>query len=131
MSNINRSNDNQYQRLTIKDAQEWRNSRKRKLSTTHDNDETSVAPLPNTISHLESAAEEAYYARWHVPRLGTMTERRPDGVYRLMGAQLNSISSSERRDKKVTELKHIIDEWDVQGGCFQEVGINWSALNYN
>lgn len=48
-----------------------------------------------------------------------------------MGAQLNSISLVERRDKKVSELKRIIDEWDVQGGCFQEVGINWSATTYN
>jgi hypothetical protein len=48
-----------------------------------------------------------------------------------MGAQLNSMSSADRRDKKVTDIKRILNDWDVQGGCFQEVGINWSALNYN
>ncbi len=59
-----------------------------------------------------------------------MTEHRPDGVYRLMGAQLNGISSADRRDKKVAEIERIIDTWEVQGGCFQEVGINWSAVGY-
>lgn len=132
MRNINRTtNDNQYQRLNIEDAEEWRNSGKQKYLPTQEAENISTTPHSDTILHLEATAEEAHFKRWHVPRLGTMTTHRPDGVYRIMGAQLNNISSVERRDKKVTEIKNIIDKWDVQGGCFQEVGINWSAINYN
>ncbi len=40
-----------------------------------------------------------------------------------MGTQLNSMSSADRRDKKATDIKHILNDWDIRGGCFQEVGI--------
>ena len=135
-NNSNRhSNHNQYTRLTINDANEWRITRKRKFNTVEEdrgNITRDHINLPDPIiTRIETEAEEAYHNRWHVPRLGSMNQRRPEGVYRFMGAQLNSMSSADRRDKKVTDIKRILNDWDVQGGCFQEVGINWSALNYN
>lgn len=48
-----------------------------------------------------------------------------------MGGQVNGASTLTSRDKKVADISRIIDTWDVQGGCFQEIGINWSAYNYN
>ena len=130
----NTNKEFRYQRPHTEDARLWRENRKRKLNPSDNNlaetENHADAPVDQTILEIEEEADITYYNRWHVPRLGTMTERRPEGVYRLMGAQLNSISSADRRDKKVAEIERIMDTWDVQGGCFQEVGINWSAVGY-
>jgi hypothetical protein len=67
-------------------------------------------------------------ARWHVPCHGNMKEDRPDGVFRLMEGQPNSAATSRTRDRWITDLDRIIQKWDVQGGGFSEVGINWSCL---
>ena len=64
--------------------------------------------------------------RWYVPRYGNMEETREDGVFRIMGGQLNSISGPTVRVQKLQDIKRIIQTWDVQGGCLSEVGINWA-----
>ena len=57
-----------------------------------------------------------------------MKEERPDGVFRFMGGQLNSTALKTVRDKKIADIHQIIDQWDVQGGGFSEIGINWQRL---
>ena len=47
-----------------------------------------------------------------------------------MVGQVNGASTTERRDTKVDDITRIIDTWDVQGGCFQEIGINWSSTTF-
>jgi hypothetical protein len=37
--------------------------------------------------------------RWHVPRIGDLHEHRPDGVFRLLGGQLNSAASTRARNR--------------------------------
>jgi hypothetical protein len=116
----------QYQRQSTTSALDWSN--KRNLNRTNTSSQSTSDPqdtnrdnINNTILQIEQEADEAYYRRWHVPRLGNMTECRPDGVYRFMGAQLNSISSAATRDKKVADIDRIMETWEVQGGCFQEI----------
>ena len=82
-------------------------------------------------SEMEAAVQkniEDERAQWHIPRLGNMKEDRPDGVFRLMGGQLNSAATTRTRDRGITDLDRIIQKWDVQGGGFSEVGVNWSGL---
>jgi hypothetical protein len=67
-------------------------------------------------------------AQWHIPCHGKMKEDRPNGVFRLLGGQLNSAATARTRDRCITDLDRIINKWDVQGGGFLEVGINWSCL---
>ncbi len=57
-----------------------------------------------------------------------MKEDRPNGVFRLLGGQLNSGATPRMRDRRITDLDRIIKKWDIQGGGFPEVGINWSCL---
>ncbi len=59
-----------------------------------------------------------------------MKEERPDGVFRLMGRQLNSAATKSVRAKKIADIHQIIDQWDVQGGGFSEIGINWQHLTH-
>ena len=68
--------------------------------------------------------------RWYVPRLGNMGKRREEGVFRIMGGQLNSMSGDDVRIRKVMDIKRIVDTWEIQGGCLSEVGINWPRRRY-
>ena len=131
----NKNNIN-YTRLQRNDAIEWKRNQKRKDPPQEEDtnqEEASQTPTYQdpTIARLEKEEAERYYRRWHVLPLGQLTTERPNGVFRLMGGQINGASSVERRDKKVADLSRIIDHWDVQGGCLQEIGINWSAIGYD
>jgi hypothetical protein len=82
------------------------------------------------IEQSERVRAELEAQQWHVPRLGNMKEERPDGVFRFMGGKLNSAATKSVRDKKIADLHQIIDQWDVQGGGFSEIGINWQSLTH-
>jgi hypothetical protein len=141
-TNLNTSSTNdkftntQYQRQSVQHAQQWTynqtNTRnKTQQDTKKDSHYQEPRDIDKTVHFIEEEAERQLYDRWHVPRLGNMAENRPDGIFRFMGAQLNSISSADSRDRKVTEIDRIMETWEVQGGCFQEIGINWSMTSYN
>ncbi len=51
----------------------------------------------------------------------------PDGVFQIMGGQLNSASSSEVQARKTGDIIWLINDWEIQGGCLSEVGIDWST----
>jgi hypothetical protein len=81
------------------------------------------------IADIEAANLAKQYARWHVQRIGHMEQTRPDGVFRIMGGQLNSASSSEVRARKTSDIIRLINDWEIQGGCLSEVGIDWSTYS--
>jgi hypothetical protein len=82
------------------------------------------------IEQSERGRAELEAQQWHMPRLGNVKEERPDGVFRFMGGQLNSTATKSVRDKKIADIHLIIDHWDVQGGGFSEIGINWQCLTH-
>jgi len=126
---------NNYNRIQRSDAVEWKRNRKRKEAPTDDDDNANRERTLNiqdpTIARLEEEEARRYYNRWHVPPLGNLTTERPSGVFRLMGGQVNGASTVVSRDKKIADISRIIDTWDVQGGCLQEIGINWNAHDYS
>ncbi len=81
------------------------------------------------IADIEAANLAKQYAKWHVQRIGHMEQTWPDGVFRIMGGQLNSASSSEVRARKTSNIIRLIHNWEVQGGCLSEVGIDWSTYS--
>ncbi len=81
------------------------------------------------IADMEAANLAKQYARWHVQQIGQMEQTRPDGVFRIMGGQLNSASSSEVRARKTSDIIRLINDWEVQGGCLSEVGVDWSTYS--
>ena len=54
-----------------------------------------------------------------------MQQDRPEGVFRLLGGNLNSASSREVRNRKISDIMRVIETWDVQAGGFSEMGIDW------
>ncbi len=82
----------------------------------------------NKIEQKEQARARENKSRWYVPRLGELPQVRPEGVFCLLGGNLNSPSSKEVRDRKISDIHHSIKTWDVQGGGFSEIGIDWKKL---
>jgi hypothetical protein len=89
-------------------------------------DSNTLLGMDPGIAAIEAANLAKQYARWHVPCIGHMEQTRPDGVFRIMGGQLNSASSLEVRARKTSNIIRLINDWEVQGGCLSEVGIDWS-----
>ena len=114
---------NHSHRQSIPDAaREWNRPR-------HEGNNAHLSTTTNTTLLAEIAeAEQRKYTRWNVPRVGNIPSERPTDTFRIMSGQLNGMCSTTVRDRKLRQIEEIIDKWDVQAGCFQEVGINWSAL---
>ncbi len=79
------------------------------------------------IAAMEAANLAKQYG--HIPRIGHMEQTRPDGVFLIIGGQLNSASSLEVRARKASIIIRLINNWEVQGGCLSEVGIDWSTYS--
>ncbi len=79
--------------------------------------EPDITDLDEGIAEIEAANLAKHYERWHVPWLGHMERQRPDGVFCILGGQLNSASSLEVRTCKVADMVCLINDWEVQAGC--------------
>ncbi len=51
--------------------------------------------LDPRVMEIEAANLAKHYEWWHVPCLGNVPAQHPDGVFWIMGRQLNSASSTE------------------------------------
>ena len=139
-NNVRRPQLQQYHKVGYEDAKTWMERRLAGMETGVSNwvattlagewSETlgeDITDLDRGIAEIEAANLAQHYHRWHVKRLGTVDNPRPDGVFRILGGQLNSASSLEVRSRKVTDVVRLINEWEVQAGCLSEVGVNWSS----
>ncbi len=52
----------------------------------------------------------------------------PEGVFCLIGGNLNSVLSREIRERKISNIHCILEPWDIQGGWFSKIGIDWRKL---
>jgi hypothetical protein len=52
-----------------------------------------------------------------------MPQDRPEGVFQLLGGNLNSASSRNVCNCKISDILRLIETWDVQCGGFSEVGL--------
>jgi hypothetical protein len=58
-----------------------------------------------------------------------MPQDRPEGVFRLLGGNVNSAISRDVRDCKISDIIRLIETWDVQCRGFSEVGIEWRNIS--
>ncbi len=87
-----------------------------------------LGDLDERIAEIEASNLARHYARTHVEQLGSLTKPRPDGVFRLLGGQMNSAASAETCLRKSGDLVRLCQEFEVQGGALSEVGVNWSTF---
>ena len=64
------------------------------------------------------------------PPLGHMPEDRPDGVFRGLMVQLNSMSTTKVRNRKAALLQYLIRKYEVHFVGLGEVGVNWSMMKH-
>ncbi len=93
-----------------------------------DDDKDQFYKSDNKIEKHEKAKAREEAERWYVPRLGTMPQIPPEGVFCLVGGNLNSASSKEVRERKFSNIHCILETWDIQGSRVSEVGIDWRKL---
>ncbi len=86
-----------------------------------------ITDLDRGIAKIEAANLAKHYEWWHVPHLGHMKNPRPDGVFCILGGQLNSASSLDVGAWKIADMVRLINNWEIQAGCLSEVGVNWSS----
>jgi hypothetical protein len=58
-----------------------------------------------------------------------MPQDRPEGVFGLLGANLNNAPSRNVRNQKKSDIFRLIETWDVQCRGFSEVGIEWRNIS--
>jgi hypothetical protein len=66
--------------------------------------------LDKKITETETINLANQYNRWHVPMLGSMSQQRPEGVFRTFGGQLNSAPSLEVQTCKTGDMIRLIKE---------------------
>ena len=50
-----------------------------------------ITDLDRGIAEIEAANLAQHYNRWHVKRLGTVDNPRPDGVFHILGGNLTAL----------------------------------------
>jgi hypothetical protein len=83
--------------------------------------------LDEGIAKIKATNLARHYTCWHVPCLGQMVQQWPDGVFRFLGGQLNSVLSMEVMTRKVVKLTRLINDWEVQAEGLLEEGVNWGT----
>jgi hypothetical protein len=102
--------------------------RQKKTGSTLIEDNLSHADSNFNMEQEERRRAKRESACWYVPHLGTILQVCPEGVFRLAGGNLNCASTKEVRDRKVSDIHQILETWDIQGGGFSEVGIDWRRI---
>jgi hypothetical protein len=106
-----------------------RNRKKNKDSNSTDKGSDNNDEVNPEIERQERQLAEQDTACWFIKRLGNMPQDRPEGVFRLLGANLNSASSRDVCECKISNTHRLIETWDVQCGGFSEVGIEWRNIS--
>lgn len=74
----------------------------------------------------ETAKLNAYLKKRIVPTFGHVSLTRPDGINRLLCANVNGLATASVRNYKVEQIKSISREYNVNGLVFVEHGLNMS-----
>ncbi len=102
--------------------------RQKKTGSTLTEDVSSHVDSNSDMEQEEWRRAERESACWYVPRLGTIPQVCPEGVFLLVGGNFYCASTKEVRDRKVSDIHWILETWDVQGGGFSKIGIDWRRI---
>jgi hypothetical protein len=134
-----RINIKQYKKVGFEDAKSWMECRLANLRSGVPNwaatdfasqwsEGLKHQEVDETIAEIEAINLANQYNRWHVPWIGSMCQQRPEGVFCVLGGQLNSASSLDMRTRKTGDIIRLFKEWEIQGGAISEVGVNWGTF---
>ena len=64
----------------------------------------SLGDLDERIANIEATNLAQNYTQTHMPRLGNMIKMQPEGVFRLLGGQMNSALSTNACLRKTGDI---------------------------
>ena len=91
-------------------------------------EEVNILNIDHRIVEIEAAQIAKRWHAYHVPQLGWVNKEKPAGVFRICGTQLGGASSRDVRDRKITQIERLVDDYDLDVVTCLEVGVNWAAL---
>jgi hypothetical protein len=68
-----------------------------------------LTELDNEIEQNERTRARKNKDRWYVPHLGEVPQIQPEGIFHLLGGNLNSMTSKEVRDRKIFDIHRLIE----------------------
>ena len=88
--------------------------------------------MADTLSPVTIASEEehlrAYLSKRVVPTFGHVPKTRSDGIYRLLCANINNISTTNVKNFKADQIKAIKQEYNINGILMCKHGLRMSKL---
>ncbi len=60
--------------------------------------------------------------------MGKIPQDQPKGIFHLVGRNLKSASTKEVRDRKISDIHWLLETWDIKGGGFSEIGVDWRKI---
>jgi hypothetical protein len=131
----------QFRKVGLEDAKTWMERRLARMrsgipnsvatemtSTWAQQLNPSLGDLDERIANIEATNLAQNYTQTHMPRLGNMIKMQPEGVFRLLGGQINSALSTNACLRKTGNIVQQCKEFEIQGGSLLEVGVNWSTF---
>jgi len=91
------------------------------------NSNAALADLDSTILSVEEQALRTRSEKMIVPRIGSLASSKLEGIWRIAYCQLNNMSGTDIRQRKILDLARITNDFDVDGIAMCELGVNWSA----
>jgi hypothetical protein len=83
---------------------------------------------PSIISE-EEAKLIRLKEKYHVPRLGNLPTRKPDGTFRFITCQFNNMSGKEVRERKLKVVKQLVNKYEIDALCGSEIGVNFGRMD--
>ena len=84
--------------------------------------------IPQEVLDGETERLQAYLKKRVVPTFGHVPITRPDGIERLLCANVNGLATAKVCNYKVAQIKSITREYNVNGLVLVEHGLNMSNL---
>ena len=129
----------QYTKVGCVEAKEWMERRLARMKNSIPpaeierlsiewSEDVNLLNIDPRIMELEAAQIAKRWHAYHVPQLGDIDKVKPAGVFRICGTQLGGASTRDVRDRKVTQIERLVDEYDLDVVTCLEVGVNWAEL---
>jgi hypothetical protein len=75
----------------------------------------SLGDLDERIVEIKATNLARYYTSTHMPRLGNMEKLCPEGVFQLLGGQMNSALSTNACLRKTGNIVRLYKEFEIEG----------------
>ena len=92
-------------------------------------DEIDTDQIDSSVITEEEAKLIKMKEKYHVPRIGDLQTRKPDGTFRFITCQFNNMSGKDVRERKLKVTKQLVNKYEIDALCGSEIGVNFSRTD--